>query len=284
MTTEITKEFTFEAAHHLPSVGPDHKCSRTHGHLFRVEITVAGPVDPVMGWVMDFGDLARAAREVVAGLDHRFLNDLPGLANPTSENLARYLFDRLSAKVPGVAAITIHESPSSRCTYRPGPAGDATPRPVQVGASGLAFSAAHLLVAPDGTREPLHGHDYRMAVSAWIDAGGPADADETLRRCALRAIADLEHRVLVATRPVVGRVDADADTVSLVLPGETVTLPRRDCTLIEAASTATEILAGLVARRMAAMDDLRAIGATRVEVVLLEGLEASARATAPIAD
>lgn len=123
-----------------------------------------------------------------------------------------------------------------------------------------------------------------MAVSAWIDAGGPADADETLRRCALRAIADLEHRVLVATRPVVGRVDADADTVSLVLPGETVTLPRRDCTLIEAASTATEILAGLVARRMAAMDDLRAIGATRVEVVLLEGLEASARATAPIAD
>jgi len=283
LITEITKEFTFEAAHHLPSVGAAHKCSRTHGHLFRVEVTVAGEVDPVMGWVMDFGDLARAAREVVAGLDHRFLNDLPGLANPTSENLARHLFERLSAKVPGVAAITVHESPSSRCTYRPGPGTGAMPTAVQIGTSGLAFSAAHLLVAPDGTREPLHGHDYRMTVAAWIRPGAPADADETLHRCATEAVADLEHRVLVATRPVVGSVRATDDAVVLELPGETVTLPRRDCTLIDAASTATEILAELVARRLAATEGLRAIGARRVEVVLLEGLEASARATIDVA-
>lgn len=283
LTTEITKEFTFEAAHHLPSVGPEHKCSRTHGHLFRVEVTVAGTVDPVMGWVMDFGDLARAAREVVASLDHRFLNDLPGLANPTSENLARYLFDRLSAKVPGVVAITIHESPSSRCTYRPGPGGPA-PADVQIGVSGMVFSAAHLLVAPDGTREPLHGHDYRMSASAWLAPGAPANADETLRDCIRDAIADLEHRVLVATRPAVGRVEVREDVVALVLPDETVTLPRRDCTLIDAASTATEILAERVASRLAAMDALRSIGARRVEVVLLEGLEASARAVANVAE
>lgn len=275
---EITKEFTFEAAHHLPSVGPAHKCSRTHGHLFRVEVTVAGEIDPVMGWVMDFADLARAAKEVVAGLDHRFLNDLPGLANPTSENLAQYLFERLSQRVPGISAITVHESPSSRCTYRPGPA--ATPTVVQLGVSGMLFSAAHLLVAPDGTREPLHGHDYRMSVAAWVPPGSPSDADQMLHACAQEAIADLEHHVLVATRPAVGRVDAREDTVALVMPDETVTLPRRDCTLIDAASTATEILAALVARRMAAMDAMKALGVARVEVTLIEGLEASARAGA----
>lgn len=280
LTIEITKEFTFEAAHQLPSVGPAHKCSRTHGHLFRVEVTVSGEVDPVMGWVMDFADLARAAREVVSGLDHRFLNDLPGLANPTSENLARYLFERLSQRVPGVVAITVHESPSSRCTYRPGPA--SAPTAVQLGVSGMAFSAAHLLVAPDGSREPLHGHDYRMAVAAWIAPGAPADADETLRECAMDAIADLEHRVLVATHPAVGRVDVREDAVTLVLPDETVTLPRRDCSLIDAASTATEILAERVARRLAAMDALRSLGVTRVEVALVEGLEASARASATV--
>ncbi len=280
MTTEITKEFTFEAAHLLPSVGPDHKCSRTHGHLFRVEVTVAGQVDPVMGWVMDFADLAGAAREVVSGLDHRFLNDLPGLANPTSENLARYLFDRLSERVPGITAVTVHESPSSRCTYRPG--SRAAPTAIQLGVSGLSFSSAHLLVLPNGVREPLHGHDYRMSVAAWVSPDGPADADDTLRRCATYAIADLDHRVLIATRPAVGHVEVGDDVVRLVLPGETVTLPRRDCTLIEAASTATEILAELVARRLVAMDALLTIGATHVEVTLLEGLEASARAGATV--
>jgi len=282
MTTEITKEFTFEAAHNLPEVGPGHKCHRVHGHLFRVEVTVAGEVDPVMGWVMDFGDLAAAARRVVGELDHRFLNDLPGLANPTSENLARYLYDRLAAQVPGVAAVTVHESPSSRCTWRPAVPAPA-PAEVTVSATGLVFSAAHFLVLPDGSREPLHGHDYRLTVAAGVAAGSGGAAEGVLVDAARRAIADLEHKVLVAGRPARGECRLDGDRVVTILPGGTLALPAFDCTVLDVPNTATELIAAVVAARLAADPALVAAGTRRVRVTLLEGVDASATVELPAA-
>lgn len=275
MTTEITKEFTFEAAHHLPEVGEGHKCHRVHGHLFRVEVTVAGEVDPVMGWVMDFGDLASAARRVVGDLDHRFLNDLPGLANPTSENLTRYVYDRLAALVPGVVAVTVHESPSSRCTWRPArPA--PVPAEVTVSATGLLFSAAHFLVLPEGTREPIHGHDYRMTVAASGPTGSGGAAEATLMDAARRAIADLEHKVLVAGRPGIGTVEVDGDRVRTVLPQGILDLPAFDCTVLDIPNSATEALAGVIAARLAADAAVRRAGTRAVRVTLLEGVDASA--------
>src|SRR5205814_10325639 len=87
---DVFKEFTFEAAHRLPNVAPDHKCARLHGHSFRVELHVRGPIDSAMGWVVDFADIKRAFKPIEDQLDHRYLNEVEGLDNPTSENLAKW--------------------------------------------------------------------------------------------------------------------------------------------------------------------------------------------------
>lgn len=115
---EITKSFGFEAAHLLPSVPPDHKCARLHGHSFRVELTVTGPVGPESGWVMDFAELADRWAPLHDLLDHRYLNDIEGLPNPTSERLAVWIWERLIADLPALASVRVHETCTSTATYR----------------------------------------------------------------------------------------------------------------------------------------------------------------------
>jgi 6-pyruvoyltetrahydropterin/6-carboxytetrahydropterin synthase len=117
---ELFKEFGFEAAHRLPAVPEGHKCARLHGHSFRFEVHVEGPVDPVTGWVRDFADLAAAARPCLDVLDHRYLNEIDGLANPTSEVLAAWLWDRLVAALPDLSAVVVRETCTSGCVYRGG--------------------------------------------------------------------------------------------------------------------------------------------------------------------
>ncbi|GLW05873.1 6-carboxy-5,6,7,8-tetrahydropterin synthase [Microtetraspora sp. NBRC 13810] len=114
---EIFREFTFEAAHRLPNVPAGHKCARLHGHSFRVEVHVAGTVDPVAGWVMDFADLKAAFQPLYDQLDHHYLNEVDGLDNPTSENLARWIWDRLAGKLP-LSAVQVRETCTSGCVYR----------------------------------------------------------------------------------------------------------------------------------------------------------------------
>ena len=119
MRIELTREFRFEAAHHLPMVPPEHKCRRLHGHSFRFEITIAGEVDEKTGWLVDFGHVAAVVEPIVKGeLDHRTLNDLPGLENATSELLCLWLWRRFAPLLPGLAAVTVHETCTARCTYR----------------------------------------------------------------------------------------------------------------------------------------------------------------------
>ena len=115
---ELYKEFGFEAAHLLPEVPEGHKCRRLHGHSFRVRVTVRGPVDPRLGWVMDFAELKRAWAPLDEALDHRYLNDIPGLENPTSELLARWIWRRLLPALPSLAAIEVRETCTSGCLYR----------------------------------------------------------------------------------------------------------------------------------------------------------------------
>lgn len=115
--TEIFKEFTFEAAHRLPFVPEGHKCHRLHGHSYRVEIHVTGKVDPATGWFMDFGDLKTAFKPLLAQLDHYYLNEVPGLENPTSENLARWIWERLVLTLPGLCRIVVRETCASGCAY-----------------------------------------------------------------------------------------------------------------------------------------------------------------------
>ncbi|WP_083792787.1 6-carboxytetrahydropterin synthase QueD [Kribbella flavida] len=116
--TEIFREFTFEAAHRLPNVPEGHKCSRLHGHSFKVVVSVAGPVDPDLGWVMDFGDVKAAFTPLEDQLDHRYLNEVNGLENPTSENLARWIWDRLRPELAGLTEVVVRETCTSGCRYR----------------------------------------------------------------------------------------------------------------------------------------------------------------------
>ena len=118
MKVELIKEYRFEAAHRLPHVPPGHKCARLHGHSFRFEIHVEGPVDPHTGWFIDFGVLDDVVMPLVAQLDHHYLNEIEGLENPTSEVCVKWLFDRIRAGIPSLRAITFWETHDARCVYR----------------------------------------------------------------------------------------------------------------------------------------------------------------------
>jgi 6-pyruvoyltetrahydropterin/6-carboxytetrahydropterin synthase len=114
----IYKEFSFEAAHRLPNVPDGHKCARLHGHSFHVRVSVDGPVGARSGWVMDFADLKAAFRPVHDQLDHRYLNEIEGLENPTSENVARWIWRALEPGLSGLAEIEVRETCTSGCVYR----------------------------------------------------------------------------------------------------------------------------------------------------------------------
>lgn len=118
MKVELRKTFQFEAAHRLPHVPTDHKCARLHGHSFRVEIAVAGECDPKMGWLMDYAEVSDAFKPILKQLDHYYLNDIPGLENATSENVARWIWDRLKPALPLLTEIVVAETCQSRCVYR----------------------------------------------------------------------------------------------------------------------------------------------------------------------
>jgi 6-pyruvoyltetrahydropterin/6-carboxytetrahydropterin synthase len=111
-------EFFIAAGRRLTGVPEDHPCARVHGHTFRVRLTVSGPVDPVTGFVADFADVQRAFAPVHDALDHRFLNDIPGLENPTSERLALWIWDHLVGRLPGLSAVEITETGASGVVYR----------------------------------------------------------------------------------------------------------------------------------------------------------------------
>jgi 6-pyruvoyltetrahydropterin/6-carboxytetrahydropterin synthase len=117
MNVRLVHEFRFEAAHRLPNVPPGHKCARLHGHSFKVELAVAGPVDSKTGWFIDFGDLYDLWRPLYDALDHRYLNDVEGLDNPTSEVLAKWIWDRMKPALPSLARVTVFETCDARCEY-----------------------------------------------------------------------------------------------------------------------------------------------------------------------
>lgn len=114
----ISKSFTFEAAHLLPNVPEGHKCRRLHGHSFKVELSVEGPVGETSGWVMDFADISAVCRRIEDRLDHRYLNEIEGLENPTSEVLARWIWREARPALPMLTAVEVRETCTTRCIYR----------------------------------------------------------------------------------------------------------------------------------------------------------------------
>ncbi len=115
--TSITVEERFESAHYLPHVPIGHKCGNTHGHSYRVALTLTGDVTE-KGWVRDFADVKTAWSDLHGQLDHRLLNDVPGLENPTAENLAEWIFNRMSGPIPELSSVTVWETIKCSATYR----------------------------------------------------------------------------------------------------------------------------------------------------------------------
>ncbi len=114
---DIFKVFRIEAAHRLTGVPPTHKCARLHGHSFRIEVHVSGNIDAATGWVMDFAEIKAAFAPIHDQLDHRYLNDIEGLDNPTSERLAVWIWDALKPRLPLLSRLIVHETCTAGCIY-----------------------------------------------------------------------------------------------------------------------------------------------------------------------
>ncbi|MBP7389356.1 MAG: 6-carboxytetrahydropterin synthase QueD [Chitinophagales bacterium] len=114
---EIFKEFRFEAAHYLPNVPVGHKCLNMHGHAYRVVVYLTGEADPQSGWIIDFTDLKEIFAPILESLDHKVLNKVEGLENPTVENLTVWIWKKLFPVLPILSKVTVYETETSGCTY-----------------------------------------------------------------------------------------------------------------------------------------------------------------------
>lgn len=113
----IFKQFTFDSAHFLSKVPDTHKCKQIHGHTYRLVIYLDGPLHSDLGWVMDFGVVKQVVSPVIDILDHRLLNDIPGLENPTCELVAKWIWDQIKPGLPLLSKIELHETPTSGVVY-----------------------------------------------------------------------------------------------------------------------------------------------------------------------
>ena len=114
---DIFKYFTFEAAHRLPNLPATHKCSRLHGHSFRVELHLRGPMQGPENWVMDFADVKSVFKPIYEQLDHNYLNDIAGLENPTSEQICVWLYQKLRPLLPLLSKVVVHETCTAGSSY-----------------------------------------------------------------------------------------------------------------------------------------------------------------------
>lgn len=117
MRVRLVKSFDFEAAHWLPCFPEGHKCRRMHGHSFKVDVVVEGEVPEDQGYLIDYADIKRAIAPIRDRLDHHCLNDIEGLENPTSEVVARWIWEQLAPSLPMLSEIVVHETCTSRCHY-----------------------------------------------------------------------------------------------------------------------------------------------------------------------
>jgi 6-pyruvoyltetrahydropterin/6-carboxytetrahydropterin synthase len=113
----LYKQFTFDAAHFLPNLEANHPCRQLHGHTYHLTIYVKGVVQKNLGWVVDFKELKQIVKPIIEQLDHRLLNEIEGLSNPTSENIAIWLWEKIKPGLPQLSRIELKETPSSGVIY-----------------------------------------------------------------------------------------------------------------------------------------------------------------------
>jgi len=115
---EIFVEFTIDCAHHLPFVPDGHKCKNVHGHTYKIRLVLADALHPVYGWVKDFAEIKTVFAPLKETLDHKYLNDIKGLENPTAENLAIWIWNMLIPDLTSLKEIWVFETPNSGTVYR----------------------------------------------------------------------------------------------------------------------------------------------------------------------
>jgi 6-pyruvoyltetrahydropterin/6-carboxytetrahydropterin synthase len=115
---ELRRTYRFEAAHFLPNAPEGHRCRRVHGHSYTIELRVSGEIDEAAGWVIDFADIDVVAEPLRAALDHQLLNDIEGLANPTSEAVARWIWQNVKPRLEALSTVIVRETPRSACAFR----------------------------------------------------------------------------------------------------------------------------------------------------------------------
>lgn len=117
MKFELRHHFQIESARSLPRLPAGHPCGRVHGHSFKLTVTLVGERDAKIGWVVDFNEITARMKPILEQIDHRLLNEVPGLENPTSENLCVWIYERAKPALPGLAKVTISETPATECSY-----------------------------------------------------------------------------------------------------------------------------------------------------------------------
>lgn len=117
-TMEIFKDFTFDSAHFLPNVPEGHKCKNMHGHTYKLTLFFEGEIDPHFGWIIDFNDIKKVVKPIIEELDHRTLNDVPGLENPTCEVITKWIWDQVKKELPQLSKIRLYETPTSGAVFK----------------------------------------------------------------------------------------------------------------------------------------------------------------------
>ena len=117
MSTTLVITRHVDAAHVLPHVPEGHPCGRMHGHRYQLDFAITGPINPDVGWVIDFAEVNAVLDPLLARLDHHLLNDVAGLGNPTVENFAAWLWQAVKPVLRGLCRVEVAENPHARCIY-----------------------------------------------------------------------------------------------------------------------------------------------------------------------
>lgn len=116
---EIFKEFVFDAAHWLPNVPEGHKCKQLHGHTYHLKIVLRNEICEPEGWVSDFGEIKAIVNDVMKLVDHKLINEVEGLENPTCEIFCIWWYNKLNSALPALIRVELRETPTSGSIYQP---------------------------------------------------------------------------------------------------------------------------------------------------------------------
>ena len=117
MKFELKQQFQIDSARQLKGLPPEHPCSRLHGHTFKITLTLVGELHPEIGWVRDYHEISKTMEPLIKMLDHRILNEVEGLENPTSEHLCIWLYKKAHKLIPELTRVTVSETPPTECSY-----------------------------------------------------------------------------------------------------------------------------------------------------------------------